>query len=52
MFTKVGIDGQFAAPRKHLTNLHVNKALFTRQLIQSWLPDPAAGNWLDTQDQI
>ena len=34
----------------HPTNLHVNKALFPRDTIQSRLPDPEwLEQWLDTQ---
>jgi hypothetical protein len=34
----------------HPTNLHVNKALFPRDTVQSRLPDPAwLEHWLDSQ---
>ena len=34
----------------HPTNLHVNKALFPRDTLQSRLPDPEwLARWLDTQ---
>jgi hypothetical protein len=37
----------------HPTNLHVNKALFPRDTVQSRLPDPAwLERWLDTQIQF
>jgi hypothetical protein len=52
-FTKVGVlmaSARRTAQALHPTNLHVNKALFPRDTIQSRLPDPEwLEQWLDTQ---
>ena len=52
-FAKVGVlmaSAQRTAQALHPTNLHVNKALFPRDTIQSRLPDPEwLEHWLDTQ---
>lgn len=52
-FAKVGVlmaSARRTAQALHPTNLHVNKALFPRDTIQSRLPDPAwLENWLDQQ---
>ena len=52
-FTKVGVlmaSARRTAQALHPTNLHVNKALFPRDTIQSRLPDPEwLERWLDTQ---
>jgi hypothetical protein len=52
-FAKVGV--LMASARRtgkplHPTNLHVNRALFPRDTVQSRLPDPAwLERWLDSQ---
>jgi hypothetical protein len=52
-FAKVGVlmaSARRTAQALHPTNLHVNKALFPRDTIQSRLPDPAwLEHWLDKQ---
>ena len=52
-FTKVGVlmaSARRTAQPLHPTNLHVNKALFPNDTIQSRLPDPQwLEYWLDTQ---
>ena len=52
-FAKVGVlmaSARRTAQALHPTNLHVNKALFPRDTIQSRLPDPEwLAHWLDTQ---
>jgi hypothetical protein len=52
-FAKVGMlmaSTRRTAQALHPTNLHVNKALFPRDTIQSRLPDPEwLAHWLDTQ---
>ena len=52
-FAKVGMlmaSARRTAQALHPTNLHVNKALFPRDTIQSRLPDPEwLEHWLDTQ---
>jgi hypothetical protein len=52
-FSKVGVlmaSARRTAQALHPTNLHVNKALFPRDTVQSRLPDPAwLEHWLDTQ---
>ena len=52
-FAKVGVlmaSARRTAQALHPTNLHVNKALFPRDTIQSRLPDPEwLEQWLDTQ---
>jgi hypothetical protein len=52
-FAKVGVlmaSARRTAQALHPTNLHVNKALFPRDTIQSRLPDPEwLEHWLDTQ---
>jgi len=55
-FAKVGVlmaSARRTAQPLHPTNLHVNKALFPRDTIQSRLPDPAwLERWLDEQIQF
>ncbi|HYS82522.1 MAG TPA: ferritin-like domain-containing protein [Anaeromyxobacteraceae bacterium] len=53
-FAKVGVlmasSGRRGGEPLHPTNLHVAKALFPRDTVQSRLPDPGwLGRWLDTQ---
>ncbi|MFT4267680.1 MAG: ferritin-like domain-containing protein [Xenophilus sp.] len=52
-FAKVGVlmaSARRTAQALHPTNLHVNKALFPRDTIQSRMPDPDwLERWLDTQ---
>jgi len=52
-FTKVGVlmaSARRTAQALHPTNLHVNKALFPNDTIQSRLPDPEwLEHWLDKQ---
>ena len=52
-FAKVGVlmaSARRTAQALHPTNLHVNKALFPNDTIQSRLPDPEwLEHWLDTQ---
>jgi hypothetical protein len=52
-FAKVGMlmaSARRTSQALHPTNLHVNKALFPRDTIQSRLPDPKwLEHWLDTQ---
>lgn len=52
-FSKVGVlmaSARRTAQALHPTNLHVNKALFPRDTVQSRLPDPLwLDHWLDTQ---
>ena len=52
-FAKVGMlmaSARRTSQALHPTNLHVNKALFPRDTIQSRLPDPEwLAHWLDTQ---
>lgn len=52
-FAKVGVlmaSARRTAQALHPTNLHVSKALFPRDTIQSRLPDPQwLENWLDKQ---
>ena len=52
-FAKVGVlmaSARRTAQALHPTNLHVNKALFPRDTIQSRLPNPEwLEHWLDTQ---
>jgi hypothetical protein len=52
-FSKVGVlmaSARRTSQALHPTNLHVNKALFPRDTIQSRLPDPQwLDHWLDTQ---
>ena len=52
-FAKVGMlmaSARRTAQALHPTNLHVNKALFPRDTIQSRLPDPEwLAHWLDSQ---
>ncbi len=52
-FAKVGVlmaSARRTAQALHPTNLHVNKALFPRDTIQSRLPDPEwLERWLDSQ---
>ncbi len=52
-FAKVGVlmaSARRTAQALHPTNLHVNKALFPRDTVQSRLPDPAwLEHWLDSQ---
>ena len=52
-FSKVGVlmaSARRTAQALHPTNLHVNKALFPLDSVQSRLPDPAwLEHWLDTQ---
>ena len=52
-FAKVGVlmaSARRTSQALHPTNLHVNKALFPRDTIQSRLPDPEwLEHWLDTQ---
>ena len=52
-FCKVGVlmaSARRTAQALHPTNLHVNKALFPRDTVQSRLPDPAwLEHWLDAQ---
>jgi hypothetical protein len=52
-FAKVGVlmaSARRTAQALHPTNLHVNKALFPRDTVQSRLPDPAwLERWLDAQ---
>ena len=52
-FSKVGVlmaSARRTAQALHPTNLHVNKALFPRDTVQSRLPDPLwLEHWLDTQ---
>ncbi len=55
-FAKIGVlmasSGKSAKPL-HPTNLHVNKALFPNDTVQSRLPDPEwLERWLDTQIQF
>jgi hypothetical protein len=55
-FAKIGVlmasSGKTAKPL-HPTNLHVNKALFPNDTVQSRLPDPEwLERWLDTQIQF
>src|SRR5690606_27281653 len=55
-FAKVGVlmaSARRTAQALHPTNLHVNKALFPRDTIQSRLPDPDwLEHWLDQQIQF
>jgi hypothetical protein len=55
-FAKVGVlmaSARRTAQALHPTNLHVNKALFPRDTIQSRLPDPEwLEHWLDKQIQF
>ena len=55
-FAKVGVlmaSARRTAQALHPTNLHVNKALFPRDTVQSRLPDPQwLENWLDGQIQF
>jgi hypothetical protein len=52
-FAKVGVlmaSARRTAQALHPTNLHVNKALFPRDTVQSRLPDPVwLEHWLDSQ---
>jgi hypothetical protein len=52
-FTKVGVlmaSARRTSQALHPTNLHVNKALFPKDTIQSRLPNPQwLDHWLDTQ---
>ncbi|MBC7604489.1 MAG: ferritin-like domain-containing protein, partial [Ramlibacter sp.] len=52
-FAKVGVlmaSARRTAQALHPTNLHVNRALFPRDTIQSRLPNPEwLGHWLDKQ---
>ncbi len=52
-FAKVGVlmaSARRTAQALHPTNLHVNKALFPRDTVQSRMPDPEwLERWLDTQ---
>ncbi len=52
-FAKVGVlmaSARRTAQALHPTNLHVNKALFPQDTVQSRLPDPAwLERWLDAQ---
>ena len=52
-FSKVGVlmaSARRTAQALHPTNLHVNRALFPRDTVQSRLPDPLwLEHWLDTQ---
>ena len=52
-FAKVGVlmaSARRTAQALHPTNLHVNKALYPRDTIQSRVPDPAwLAHWLDKQ---
>jgi hypothetical protein len=52
-FAKIGTlmaSGNRSAKAIHPTNLHVNRALFPNDTVQSRLPDPAwLGHWLDKQ---
>ena len=52
-FAKVGVlmaSARRTSQALHPTNLHVNKALFPRDTVQSRLPDPEwLEHWLDTQ---
>ena len=52
-FSKVGVlmaSARRTGQALHPTNLHVNKALFPRDTVQSRLPDPLwLEHWLDTQ---
>ena len=52
-FAKVGVlmaSARRTAQALHPTNLHVNKALFPRDTVQSRMPDPEwLEHWLDTQ---
>jgi len=52
-FAKVGVlmaSARRTAQALHPTNLHVNKALFPNDTVQSRLPDPAwLERWLDAQ---
>ena len=52
-FAKVGVlmaSARRTSQALHPTNLHVNKALFPRDTVQSRMPDPAwLEHWLDTQ---
>jgi len=52
-FAKVGVlmaSARRTAQALHPTNLHVNKAMFPRDTVQSRLPDPAwLERWLDAQ---
>jgi hypothetical protein len=52
-FTKVGVlmaSARRTAQALHPTNLHVNKALFPNDTVQSRLPNPEwLAHWLDTQ---
>ncbi len=55
-FAKVGVlmaSARRTAQALHPTNLHVSKALFPRDTIQSRLPDPEwLAHWLDAQIQF
>lgn len=55
-FAKVGVlmaSARRTAQALHPTNLHVNKALFPRDTVQSRLPDPQwLEHWLDGQIQF
>jgi hypothetical protein len=55
-FAKIGVlmaSAARTAKPLHPTNLHVNKALFPRDTVQSKLPDPDwLERWLDTQIQF
>jgi hypothetical protein len=55
-FSRVGVlmaSGGRAGKPLHPTNLHVNKALYPRDTVQSRLPDPAwLDHWLDEQIQF
>jgi len=52
-FSKIGLlmaSARRTAQALHPTNLHVNKALYPRDTVQSKLPDPEwLENWLDSQ---
>jgi hypothetical protein len=51
-FARIGVlmTGGKTARAMHPTNLHVNKALFPRDTVQSRLPDPGwLEHWLDRQ---
>ncbi|MCD0505851.1 ferritin-like domain-containing protein [Bordetella petrii] len=52
-FSKIGVlmaSASRTAQAMHPTNLHVNKALFPNDTVQSRLPEPGwLENWLDTQ---
>ena len=52
-FAKIGVlmaSASRTAQAMHPTNLHVNKALFPNDTVQSRLPEPGwLEHWLDTQ---